>query len=90
MKNIFSSPEALKKFVTDQGILSPLVFLILQIVQVIISPIPGNITSLAGGALFGWLNACLLSGLAINIGSFIAFYLARIFGKPLVIKILAR
>lgn len=88
IKNIFSSPQAFKKFVLDQGVWSPLVFLALQIAQVIVSPIPGNITSLAGGALFGGINACLLSMSAITIGSIIAFYLARIFGKPLVVKLI--
>lgn len=88
IKNIFSSSEAFKKYVTDQGVWSPFIFLVLQIAQVIISPIPGNITSLAGGAIFGGINACLLSTLAITIGSIIAFYLARIFGKPLVIKLI--
>lgn len=88
IKNIFSSPQAFKKFVLDQGVWSPLVFLALQIAQVIVSPIPGNITSLAGGALFGGINACLLSMSAITIGSIIAFYLAKIFGKPLVVKLI--
>lgn len=90
IKNIFSSPQVFKKFVLDQGVWSPLVFLALQIAQVIVSPIPGNITSLAGGALFGGINACLLSMSAITIGSIIAFYLARIFGKPLVVKFIGK
>lgn len=87
IKNIFSSPQAFKNFVLNQGIWAPLVFLVLQVAQVIISPIPGNLTSLAGGALFGGLNASLLSGFAIITGSIIAFYLARILGKPLVLKL---
>ncbi len=85
-KDIFSSPENFKNFVINQGALAPVIFFLIQIGQVIISPIPGNLTALAGGALFGGLYASLLSGSGIIIGSMIAFYLARIFGKPLVKK----
>ncbi len=85
-KEIFYSSENFKEFVIKQGSLAPVVFFLIQIGQVIISPIPGNLTALAGGALFGGLYASLLSGLGIILGSMIAFYLARIFGKPLVIK----
>lgn len=86
LKDIFSSPQNFKDFVTRQGTLAPVVFFLIQIVQVIISPIPGNLTALAGGALFGGISASFLSSSAIILGSLIAFYLARAFGKPLVIR----
>lgn len=89
-KEIFYSSENFKEFVIKQGSLAPLVFFLIQIGQVIIAPIPGNLTALAGGALFGGLYASLLSGLGIILGSMIAFYLARTFGKPLVIKLVGK
>lgn len=88
--DIFTSAEKLQAYVSDFGISAPLVFIALQIIQVIISPIPGNITTLAGGMLFGLTNGFLLSFAAIFIGSVIAFTLARIFGKPLVIKLVGK
>lgn len=88
--DIFSSIEALQQYVSGFGIWAPLVFIALQILQVIISPIPGNITTLAGGVLFGFTNGFLLSFAAIFTGSVIAFSLARIFGKPLVIKLVGK
>lgn len=86
IKDIFSSPQNFKDFVINQGALAPLVFFLIQIGQVIISPIPGNLTALAGGALFGGISASLLSSSGIILGSLIAFYLARAFGKPLVVR----
>lgn len=87
IKDIFSSPQHFKNFVIKQGALAPVVFFLIQISQVIIAPIPGNLTALAGGALFGGIYASFLSSLGIILGSMIAFYLARTFGKPLVIKL---
>ncbi|MCK5128246.1 MAG: TVP38/TMEM64 family protein [Clostridiales bacterium] len=84
--DIFESTQRLQDYVSGFGIWAPVVFMALQVVQVIISPIPGNVTTLAGGVLFGFANGFLLSFVAIFIGSVIAFALARIFGKPLVIK----
>lgn len=83
---VFSSIDAFKNFISGKGILAPFVFFLIQVVQIIISPIPGNVTTLAGGVLFGPLESSLLSCGAIILGSAIAFYLARAFGKPLVSK----
>lgn len=85
--DIFKSTEILHEYISGFGIWAPLVFAALQILQVIISPIPGNITTLAGGLLFGFGNGFLISYISIFIGSVIAFALARMFGKPLVIKL---
>lgn len=86
----FASPEKLKSFVLSFGYLAPIVFLVVQIVQVIVAPIPGNVTIVIGGAMFGAYEGMLLSCTGILTGSIIAFYLARIFGKPLVIKLAGR
>lgn len=86
---IFTSVEALQEYVSSFGIWAPIVFMLLQIVQVIISPIPGNVTTLAGGALFGFLPALIYSIIAVFIGSMLCFGLARACGKPLVYKLVS-
>lgn len=85
--DIFQSVEVLQEYISGFGIWAPLVFAALQVIQVIISPIPGNITTLAGGLLFGFGQGFLISYASIILGSVLAFALARIFGKPLVIKL---
>ena len=84
--DIFSSSEALQDYIKSYGALGPLIFGLLQVVQVVISPIPGNITTLAGGVMFGFWPALLISSSSILIGSLICFGLARAFGKPLVVR----
>ncbi len=85
--DIFKSVEVLQEYISGFGLLAPVVFAALQILQVIVSPIPGNITTLAGGLLFGFGKGFVISYVSIFAGSVIAFALARKFGKPLVIKL---
>ena len=65
-------------------------FIALQAVQVIIAPIPGEITGILGGYLYGPVSGTLLSTIGLTIGSYVAFLLARVFGKPLAEKIVPR
>lgn len=90
MKEIFSSQERFREFVMGFGVWAPLVFFLSQVLQVIISPIPGNITGLVGGAAFGWLTGFLLNGSGILLGSIIAFYLARALGQTIVVRLIGQ
>lgn len=80
-----TSQEKIQEYISGFGIAAPIIFALIQILQVIISPIPGNITTLAGGALFGFWQAFAISSIAITIGSLISFSLAKIFGRRLVV-----
>lgn len=82
--SLFGDVEKLKEYILSFGNLAPVIFGIIQFLQVIISPIPGNLTTLAGGALFGFWPSLLISSAAIVLGSITAFSLARIFGRPFV------
>ena len=83
-REVFSSREALRAFVRRFDPYGPAVFFVLQFAQVIVAPIPGNVTALAGGALFGLWPGFLLSSAALVAGSIVAFWLARFYGRPLV------
>jgi uncharacterized membrane protein YdjX (TVP38/TMEM64 family) len=87
---IFTSREAFQEYINGFGFWGPVVFFLIQIAQIIVSPIPGNITTLVGGAIFGIWFGFLLSGSAMIVGSLIAFYLARTFGQGLVIRLVGR
>ncbi len=41
---LFSERESLEKFISDFGILAPIGFILIQILQIIIAPIPAFIT----------------------------------------------
>jgi len=77
--------EALKKY----GSFGPLAIIGIIIFEVIIAPIPGGLIPLAAGALYGvWLGS-LYTWIGNVIGSVIAFWLARKFGRPLIKKIVS-
>jgi len=64
-----------------------LIFILLQIVQVVAAPIPGELTGLIGGYLYGPLWGTIYSTIGLTIGSWIAFFLARLFGMPLLERV---
>lgn len=49
------------------------VFILLQIVQVVAAPIPGEATGLIGGYLYGPVLGTVYSTIGLTIGSWIAF-----------------
>ena len=63
-----------------------LVFISLQILQVVVAPIPGELTGIIGGYLYGPLLGTIYSTIGLTLGSWLAFALARMFGLPLVEK----
>jgi uncharacterized membrane protein YdjX (TVP38/TMEM64 family) len=88
-KRFFYFPR-LRDFILSFGAYSKLVFVILQGVQVLVAPIPGEITGLVGGYLYGMVTGSVLSTLGLAIGSTSAFEIARLFGTALVKKIVKR
>ena len=49
----FFDPEQARKIIISAGAWGPVVFIIFQILQVLIAPIPGPVAGLVGGYLFG-------------------------------------
>lgn len=84
LKQIFSSTEQMRAFVESFGATAPIIFFLLQTLQIIAAPIPGNVTALVGGALFGFWKSFLITVAALAAGSSMAFMLVRLYGRPLV------
>ena len=74
------SIESLRKIIDSTGVWAPLVFILLQAMQVFLLPLPGVLTVGVGVALFGELETCLYSYIGILIGSVIAFWIGRVIG----------
>lgn len=83
---IFSSQEKLKAFIAGFGLIGGLVFVFIQIVQVIVPIIPGGISCLAGVILFGAGMGFVYNYVGICIGSIIVFLIAKAYGRPLLEK----
>ena len=74
----------LKDFVSDNIFLGVLMFLALQILQIVVALIPGAVVQVLGGVLFGGFWGTLLCVLGTFLGEAIVFYVVRRFGKPFV------
>lgn len=85
--HLCSNREALKAYLNALGNWAPAMFVILTAVQVIVAPIPAIALSLAGGYMFGVIPGFSLNMLGLLIGSILAFTLARLFGQPLVMRL---
>jgi len=86
--HFFVSRKKLIHFVNSFGPLSVAIFIGLQIVQVLVAPIPGEITGFVGGYLYGPVLGSLYSTIGLTLGSWFAFLLARWLGLPFVEKII--
>ena len=61
-----------------------------QTLQVIVSPIPGELSCLLGGVIFGWLPGFLYSSLGLTIGSLVNIILGRFFERVFLERIIPR
>jgi uncharacterized membrane protein YdjX (TVP38/TMEM64 family) len=82
--DLFKEKEAMRSYIESWEGWAPLVFIVIQALQVILAPFPGEFTGAVGGFLFDGLPTSLYSTIGLTIGSGIAFLAARIIGLPLV------
>ncbi len=82
--NFCSSREHMNEFVRSFGVYAPLVFIGVQILQVLFAPVPGELTGFVGGYLFGVGLGFIYSTIGLFAGSLLAFAIARRFGLPFV------
>lgn len=81
---IFQGREQLRQYVESWGAWAPAVFVSIQALQVVLAPIPGELTGAVGGFIFGALPNVAYSTVGLTVGSLLAFTAARIVGLPLV------
>lgn len=89
ISQLFDNREQMIDFVNKLGAFGPLAYILLQILQTIIAPIPGNLVGGIGGFLFGWWGV-LYTTIGATIGAAGVFWLSRKFGRGLVEKIVAK
>jgi uncharacterized membrane protein YdjX (TVP38/TMEM64 family) len=67
--------------ISSSGIFAPLVFITLQVLQVIFAPVPGEATGFIGGYIFGAGKGFLFSTIGLSIGSLLNLLIGRYLGK---------
>jgi uncharacterized membrane protein YdjX (TVP38/TMEM64 family) len=77
----FQDLDELKMLLANYKAASILIYLLLQIIQVVISVIPGQILQFAAGYIYGFVLGTVLSLVGVALGTIITFYLAKVLGK---------
>jgi len=80
----FTDRQRLLKLINEHRANAAIIFIGLQVLQVIFAPVPGEATGFVGGMFFGTGWGILYSTIGLTLGSWIAFMLARLAGRPLV------
>ena len=81
--HFFTNQHRLVAWINSLGAWGFAGFILLQVVQVVAAPIPGEATGVLGGYLYGPVVGVVLSTIGLTLGSYVAFSLSRYFGLPL-------
>jgi len=81
---LYRDKQFLKEIVVSWGWLAPVAFIVIQALQVVLSPVPGEITGPVGGALFGTWWGLVYSTIGLTTGTLICFGIGRKWGEPFV------
>lgn len=85
---LFADREQIKTFIASFGHGAPVIFIIIQIFQVLFAPFPGEATGFVGGFLFGTAKGFVYSSIGLTLGSWINFSVGRFMGKRYVRKLI--
>lgn len=85
-QGILTSQENMQKFIMGFGTVAGIIFVLIQIIQVIIPVIPGGVSCVAGVIVFGAGMGFVYNYVGICIGSILVFLIAKRYGRPLMVK----
>jgi uncharacterized membrane protein YdjX (TVP38/TMEM64 family) len=86
---LFRDRESIRGWIEGRGAWGPLAFILLQVIQVVVFVIPGEIVQVAGGYAFGFWLGSLYALIGITLGSLANFYAGRLLGRPFVESLFA-
>lgn len=84
------SLEDMRAYIARFAPFSHLFYFLIQLLGVVVAPIPSNVTALAGALLFGTWPAFLLTWAAVVVGSILVFGLARVLGQQFVDRLVSQ
>lgn len=81
------SVESLQLYMKSFGFAAPLMLTIFQALQVVVPVLPGYLGCAAGAVAFGTMTGFWCNYIGISLGSIIAYFLAKKFGKSIVLSL---
>lgn len=86
----FKDPDNIKNVILSYGAYSFLIFIALQVIQVVFFFIPGEVVQIVGGYIYGPIKGSLLSVVGIALGSAIGYLIARYLMREQVQKMIEK
>ena len=68
---LLSDREQIRQLISTFGSSAPPIFMLIQILQVLLAPVPGEATGFIGGYLFGVLPGFIYSSIGLTVGSWV-------------------
>ncbi|MGQ8874156.1 TVP38/TMEM64 family protein [Paenibacillus sp. TSA_86.1] len=87
---IMSSMDNFRAYIHSTGHWGPIMFILFQILQIVVAPIPGEIVQIAGGYIYGTALGSFYTTVGLILGSAIAFYFTRFIGRDFVSRLLQK
>ena len=87
--DLFSDPQAMREYIAAYGRLAPVISALLMIFQSVAAPLPAFLITFANGLLFGVWWGAALSWSSAMLGAALCFFIARYFGRPVVVKLVS-
>lgn len=85
----FRNRDSVREWIHGLGALGPFAFIGLQIFQVVVFVIPGELTQATGGFIFGFWAGTALSIVGIALGSLANYGVGRLLGRAFVLAVLS-
>jgi uncharacterized membrane protein YdjX (TVP38/TMEM64 family) len=86
--HLFSDRNQIRQFISSFGLSAPPIFVLIQILQVLLAPVPGEATGFIGGYLFGVVPGFIYSSVGLTVGSWLNFMIGRLLGERYVRKLI--
>ncbi|WP_342554251.1 TVP38/TMEM64 family protein [Paenibacillus sp. FSL R7-0652] len=87
---IMSSMDNFRAYIHSTGHWGPIMFILFQILQIVVAPIPGEVVQIAGGYIYGSIIGSFYTTVGLIIGSAIAFYFTRFIGRDFISRLLQK
>lgn len=86
-RGLFNSIDTFRDFILSYGALANIIFMLVQITQIVVPIIPGGLTTIFGVVIFGPFWGFIYNYISICIGSMLVFFISRTFGKSIILNL---
>lgn len=85
-KGLFNSVDTFRDFILSFGVWANIIFMLVQVIQIVVPIIPGGLTTVFGVVIFGPFWGFIYNYISICAGSLLVFFISRTFGKSVILN----